>query len=99
VLGVAFGIASGVVVDTHVKRLSSRLGMTQAKSSEQIERELIRIVPQSGWIDLSHRLIQHGRLICRAGRPKCGECPMESLCPKIGVKGIVKPARKGDIPN
>jgi endonuclease-3 len=87
VLGTAFGIASGVVVDTHVKRLSLRLGLTRAKTPEQIERDLIRIIPRDGWIDLSHRLIQLGRRYCLALRPKCGECPLESICPKIGVKG------------
>lgn len=85
VLGTAFGIASGVVVDTHVKRLSYRLGLTTAKTPEQVERDLIRIVPRSGWVDLSHRLIQLGRQFCLARRPKCGECPLEPICPKIGV--------------
>jgi endonuclease-3 len=85
VLGTAFGIASGVVVDTHVKRLSNRLGLTQAKTPEQIERDLIRIIPRSGWVDLSHRLIQLGRQFCLALRPRCGECPLESICPKVGV--------------
>lgn len=86
VLGTAFGIASGVVVDTHVKRLSQRLGLTQAKTPEQIERDLIRLVPQSGWVDLSHRLIQHGRRFCLALRPKCDSCPMADICPKLGVR-------------
>jgi endonuclease-3 len=85
VLGTAFGIASGVVVDTHVKRLAYRLGLTTAKTPEQVERDLIRIVPRSDWVDLSHRLIQHGRRHCRAIRPRCFECPMESICPKFGV--------------
>jgi len=85
VLGTAFGIASGVVVDTHVKRLSYRLGLTQAKTPEQVERDLIRIVPRSGWVDLSHRLIQLGRQFCLARRPRCGECPLEPICPKVGV--------------
>lgn len=85
VLGNAFGLASGFVVDTHVKRLSRRLGLTTETTPERIERDLIRIVPRSGWIDMSHRLILHGRRYCLALRPKCGECPLESICPKIGV--------------
>lgn len=90
VLGTAFGIASGIVVDTHVKRLSNRLGMTRSKTPEQIERDLNRIVPRDEWVDLSHRLIQHGRRVCVAIRPRCGECQMESICPKVGVEPLKK---------
>jgi len=86
VLGTAFGIAEGVVVDTHVKRLAKRLGLTKATSPEQVERDLMRLTPQSGWIDLSHRLIQHGRGFCRAIRPLCHDCPLEAICPRIGVR-------------
>jgi endonuclease III len=85
VLGNAFGIASGVVVDTHVKRLAYRLGMTKSRDPVQIERDLCASVPRSGWIDLSHRLIDHGRRICLALRPRCDRCALESLCPKRGV--------------
>lgn len=86
VLGTAFGISSGIVVDTHVKRLAKRLGLTKATSPEQVERDLIQLVPVSGWVDFSHRLIQHGRLVCKAIRPLCHQCPLESICPKVGVK-------------
>jgi endonuclease III len=85
VLGTAFGISKGIVVDTHVKRLSKRLGLTSKTTPEQIERDLMQIVPRSQWVDLSHRLIQHGRRVCLARRPRCDECSLASICPKIGV--------------
>lgn len=87
VLGTAFGIASGVVVDTHVARLSRRLGLTAHKDPIKIERDLIDQIPKKEWIALSHRMIQHGRRVCTARKPKCGECPMQSFCPRIGVPG------------
>lgn len=87
VLGTAFGIASGVVVDTHVKRLAFRLGLTHHKAPAQIERELIAVVPRSEWVDLSHRLIHHGRRVCLARKPRCGHCELEPICPKNGVRG------------
>ena len=90
VLGTAYGIASGVVVDTHVKRLAFRLGLTTRKLPEQIERDLMAVVPRSEWVDLSHRLIQHGRRICLARKPRCSECALEAICPKAGV---TKPPR------
>jgi len=86
VLGAAFGIADGVVVDTHVARISRRLGLTREKDPEKIERDLIGQFARKEWIALSHRLIQHGRQCCTARSPKCESCPLESLCPKIGVK-------------
>ena len=86
VLGNAFGIASGIVVDTHVKRLSYRLGLTKQTDPEKIEHELVAIVPKNQWINLSHQLIEHGRQVCFARSPKCGKCPLEEICPKIGVK-------------
>jgi endonuclease-3 len=76
VLGSAFGIAAGVVVDTHVRRLAFRLGLTGQTQPEKIERD---------WINLSHWLILHGRNTCRARRPACAECPLDDLCPKEGV--------------
>jgi endonuclease-3 len=85
VLGTAFGIAEGVVVDTHVKRLAKRLGLSTGKTPEQIERELMKFIPRSEWVDLSHRLIQHGRRTCLARRPKCEACSLADLCPKVGV--------------
>ena len=84
-LGVAFGIATGVVVDTHVKRLSNLLRLTTSTNPEQIERDLMEKVPQEEWIDFSHRLIHHGRRICIARRPKCQECPLLPLCPRVGL--------------
>jgi endonuclease-3 len=90
VLGTAFGIASGIVVDTHVKRLARRLGLTARTAPEQIERDLIQTVPRKEWVDLSHRLIQHGRRVCLARRPRCDVCSLASICPKIGVTTIAK---------
>ncbi len=85
VLGTAFGIATGVVVDTHVSRISQRLGMTQENDAVKIERDLIAQLPKKEWIDFSHRMIHHGRRICKARRPNCGECRMNKFCPRIGV--------------
>jgi endonuclease-3 len=87
VLGTAFGIASGVVVDTHVGRLSQRLGLTKEKNPEKIEEDLMKLFPKKEWIVLSHRLIQHGRKVCAARKPMCGKCPMDEICPKVGVEG------------
>jgi endonuclease III len=85
VLGTAFRIATGVVVDTHVTRLSQRLGLTEHEDAVKIERDLIEQLPQNEWIDFSHRMIWHGRRICKARRPLCGSCVLEKICPKIGV--------------
>jgi endonuclease III len=85
VLGTAFGVAVGVVVDTHVTRIARRLGLTTEKDAVKIERDLMDQFAEKEWIPLSHRLIQHGRRCCTARKPKCSECPLESLCPKIGV--------------
>jgi endonuclease-3 len=85
ILGVLYGIAVGVVVDTHVDRLSHRLGLSKEKTPEKIERDLMALFPQNKWIMLSHRLIFHGRRCCTARKPQCDVCPLESLCPKIGV--------------
>ena len=85
VLGNAFGIASGVVVDTHVSRVSQRLGLTANTTAEKIESDLAAIVPRKHWIMLPHWLIFHGRQICVARKPKCPECPLNDICPKIGV--------------
>ena len=81
VLGNAFGIASGVVVDTHVERLARRLGLTEQKQPEKIERDLIELVPRRDWIDFSHLLIYHGRRVCKARTPLCEKCVIEKLCP------------------
>lgn len=81
VMGNAFGIASGVVVDTHVTRISQLLGLTEQSAPEKIERDLNELVPQKDWIDFSHLLIYHGRAVCIARRPQCGDCTLEKLCP------------------
>lgn len=80
VLGTAFGIPSGVVVDTHVQRISQRLDLTKEEEPVKIERDLMKIIPQDRWILFSHQLIHFGRNICVARKPKCAECPIESLC-------------------
>jgi endonuclease-3 len=85
VLGTAYGIASGVVVDTHVKRLALRLGLTSHKLPGQIEADLMTAVPRSEWVDLGHRLIHHGRQVCLARKPRCSKCELERICPKRGV--------------
>ena len=85
VLGVAYEIPSGVVVDTHVTRLSNRLGFVKGENAVKIERELIPLLPESDWIDYSHLLITHGRKICKARKPQCQVCFLDDLCPKIGV--------------
>lgn len=86
VLGNAFGIASGVVVDTHVSRLSQRLGITEETTPEKIEMDLSKLVPKKHWVMFPHWLITHGRKICNARKPKCEECVLENICPKIGVE-------------
>jgi endonuclease-3 len=85
VLGVAYKKAEGVVVDTHVMRLSYRLGLTRQKNPESIERDLMKVIPQSDWIWFSHALIHHGRQICKARGPECPRCPLLPLCPRNGV--------------
>ena len=81
VLGNCYGIADGIVVDTHVKRLSERLALTTQTDPEKIERDLMAMTPQAEWIDLSHLLIFHGRRVCDARKPRCGDCPISYLCP------------------
>jgi endonuclease-3 len=81
VLGNAFGIASGVVVDTHVSRLSQRLGLTTEETPEKIERDLEQLVPKKNWIMFPHWMIFHGRQVCNARKPKCSECVLASICP------------------
>ncbi len=80
VLGTAYGIASGVVVDTHVLRLSNRLDLSRNEDPKKVEQDLMKIIPQDKWIQFSHQLIWHGRRVCHARKPKCIECNMESLC-------------------
>lgn len=92
VLGNAFGIASGVVVDTHVSRLSQRLALSTETQAEKIESELMQLVPRADWIIFPHLLIAHGRKICKARTPLCAECVLEKLCPSSLLKQNVKMA-------
>ncbi len=80
VLGSWFGIAVGIVVDTHVLRISRRLGLTSNTAPEKVEQDLVRILPQERWIDYSHQIIRLGREICIARKPRCADCPLEDLC-------------------
>ena len=91
VLGNAFGVKAGVVVDTHVTRLSHRLDSTQEKTAEKIERDLIEIVPKKGWVIFPHLMIYHGRKICKARNPLCDECPIEKQCPSSFLKTGIHP--------
>ncbi|MFM8734511.1 MAG: endonuclease III [Pirellulales bacterium] len=91
VLGSAFGIASGVVVDTHVGRISRRLGLTRHADAVRAEQDLVRCLPRDRWIAFSHHLIEHGRTVCTARSPRCEGCPLADLCPRVGVP----PRRKG----
>ena len=80
VLGTAYGIASGIVVDTHVIRLSQRLDLTRNVDPKKIEQDLMAVIPQNKWIQFSHQLIWHGRRVCAARKPRCAECNLETLC-------------------
>ena len=91
VMGNAFGIASGVVVDTHVTRLSHRLGLSAEKTAEKIENDLIALVPKKDWVIFSHLLIAHGRAICKARSPWCDQCVVEKHCPSSYLKTGVMP--------
>ncbi|HXH94949.1 MAG TPA: endonuclease III [Thermoanaerobaculia bacterium] len=81
VLSNAFKIAIGIVVDTHVTRVSARLGLTATDDAVKIEQDLMALIPQKEWINFSHRLIAHGRTICIARKPKCAQCALNELCP------------------
>lgn len=85
VLGNAFGIASGVVVDTHVMRLSQRLGLTENKTPEKIEKDLQELVPKKHWVMFPHWMIFHGRQVCNARKPKCPECKLSDICPSFPI--------------
>jgi len=91
VLGNAFGLSAGVVVDTHVSRLSHRLGFSEQKTAEKIELDLISIVPKKEWVIFPHLMIAHGRAICKARNPLCAECVIEKLCPSSFLKTGVLP--------
>src|SRR5687768_15993035 len=91
VLGNAFGIHAGVVVDTHITRLSRRLALTSEKTAEKIEQDLIALVPKKDWVIFPHLLIAHGRAICKARGPLCAECVVEKYCPSSYLKTGVMP--------
>ena len=80
VLGTAYGIAAGVVVDTHVQRVSRRLDLTKQTDPGKIEQDLVKIIPQDRWILFSHQIIHHGRALCQARKPRCAECLLDRLC-------------------
>jgi endonuclease-3 len=84
VLGTWFKIADGIVVDTHVLRISRRLALTRETTPEKVERDLMRLIPQPQWIDFTHRIISHGRQVCIARKPRCADCPLEPLCSAPG---------------
>ncbi|HXD29774.1 MAG TPA: endonuclease III [Pyrinomonadaceae bacterium] len=86
VLGNAFGIKAGVVVDTHVSRLSHRLGFSEEKTAEKIEQDLIGLVPRKDWVIFPHLMIYHGRKVCKARNPLCAECQIEKFCPSSFLK-------------
>lgn len=85
VLGEAFGVAAGITVDTHVRRVARRLGLTRANDPEKIAAELEGMIPRDQWIRFSMRMILHGRRVCSARKPSCHECALEQVCPRIGV--------------
>ncbi len=80
VLGTAYGISSGVVVDTHVQRIAQRLDLTKEKDPVKIEKDLMKLIPKGTWILFSHQMIHHGRNLCMARKPRCAECPLNPLC-------------------
>ena len=86
VLGTAYGLAEGVVVDTHVQRLSMRLGLTRKTDPKDIERDLVLIIPQDRWIRIGHQLIWHGRRVCFARKPNCAGCTLAPFCPSAGLE-------------
>jgi endonuclease-3 len=81
VMGNSFGRVEGIAVDTHVRRLSNRLGFSEEKDPDKIEQDLMRLIPRDRWFDFSYVIIDHGRAICQAKKPKCAECPVNDLCP------------------
>jgi endonuclease-3 len=84
ILGTAFGIAEGIVVDTHVIRLAGRMGLTKEEDPVKIERDLMEVVPRDRWIAFAHQMTWHGRKVCDARKPECGACPVAKVCPSCG---------------
>ena len=87
VLGTAFGIAEGVVVDTHIQRLAMRLGLTRSSEPKGIEQDLMKVLPQESWIRAGHQIIWHGRRVCFARKPNCAGCTLAPFCPSAGLEG------------
>jgi endonuclease-3 len=87
VLGTAFGLAEGIVVDTHIQRLAMRLALTRATDAKGIEQDLMKVLPHDSWIRMGHQLIWHGRRVCFARKPNCAECTLASFCPSAGREG------------
>lgn len=85
VRGEVFGLADGVTVDTHVKRLAMRLGLTTETDPVRVERDLMAIIPRESWIEIAHLLVWHGRRLCFARKPACSVCPLIDICPRVGV--------------
>jgi endonuclease-3 len=98
VLGTAFSVADGFVVDTHVFRLTHRMGLAEGKTPAEVERELMEIFPREDWIALAHILIHHGRAVCSAKSPDCERCVVNDWCPKIGVKAKTARAKPAERP-
>ncbi len=86
VLGTAFGIAEGIVVDTHIQRLAMRLGLTRAKDPKGIEQDLMKVLPHDSWIRMGHQIIWHGRRVCFARKPSCATCTLAPFCPSAGLE-------------
>lgn len=98
-LGQAFGIAAGVTVDTHMLRINALLGLSKAKAAERMARELEDLLPPEAWTSYTHRIIDHGRLVCVARRPRCGVCPLKDLCPSaFSPKAGYKPTNDDRLP-
>jgi endonuclease-3 len=87
ILGNAFGISEGFIVDTHVARLVRRFGWTQQEDPVKVEQDLMRLIPPQEWLSLAHRIIYHGRAVCNARKPQCARCTLAKLCPRVGVVG------------
>jgi endonuclease-3 len=87
VLGTAYGLAEGIVVDTHIQRLAMRLGLTRATDPKGIEQDLMKVLPHESWIRMGHQLIWHGRRVCFARKPNCAECTLAAFCPSAGREG------------
>ena len=92
VLGTAYGVPS-IVVDTHVRRVANRLDLTREEDPTKIEMDLRDLLPPASWTHFTHRLIHHGRRVCHARKPRCEECPLAALCPRVGVDDVGKSAR------